>query len=53
MIEAGEGHKFKPIQDRMDPQARSIWFSMIPSVADGTVSAREAWEKVMEANPFP
>jgi raffinose/stachyose/melibiose transport system substrate-binding protein len=41
-----------PIQDAMHPQARSLWFSLIPAVAGGSLDARAMWDQVMELDPF-
>lgn len=41
-----------PMQDAMNPQARSVWFNLIPAVAAGTLSARDMWAQVMQQNPF-
>lgn len=52
LISSGAGNMLKPIQDRMDPAARQVWFSRIPAIADGSLSAREAWADVLAAGPF-
>ena len=48
LTRSGE-HQFKPIQDRMDPQARKVWFSKLPRIADGSLTAEEAWAEIFAA----
>ena len=47
-----EGAMYGPIQDKMNLDARNLWFSEIPAVADGSVEARELWARVMAMSPF-
>ncbi len=49
MLERSGECQYKPIQDRMDPQARQVWFSSIPRIADGSLSAEEAWAQIFSA----
>lgn len=49
---SGAGAMCGPIQDKMNIDARSLWFSEIPSVADGSVSPEEMWARVMAMDPF-
>lgn len=41
-----------PFQDVMDQEARNVWFSAIPGMADGTVDPAQLWAQVMELDPF-
>ncbi len=42
-----------PMQDAMDPAARSLWFTSIAGIAEGTVDPTEMWRQVMALDPFP
>lgn len=52
MLNAGMNTMYPPMQDSMDPEARSHWFAQIPGIADGTVTAEDLWAGVMELKPF-
>lgn len=52
MLNAGLKTMYGPVQDSMDPEARSYWFSQIPGIADGTVNAADAWKAIMALAPF-
>ena len=52
MLNAGVKTMYGPVQDSMDPEARSYWFSQISGIADGTVDPAKAWEGVMALKPF-
>jgi len=41
-----------PIQDSMTAEARSLWFSKVPALVDGTADPTEVWTEVMALNPF-
>lgn len=41
-----------PFQDVMDPEARNVWFSAIPGIADGSVDPEATWTEVMALDPF-
>ena len=41
-----------PFQDVMDPEARSVWFSAVPDMAEGTADPAAVWAQVMEKDPF-
>lgn len=46
-------YMLSPFQDAMTKEAREAWLlGCISSVADGTMSPEECWEKVMELKPF-
>jgi len=43
----------RPLQDAMNQQARETWLlECIPAVAEGSMTAEECWQRVMELNPF-
>ena len=43
----------QPLQDAMNQQAREAWLlEYVPAVADGSMSAEECWQKLMQLNPF-
>ena len=43
----------QPLQDAMNQRARETWLlECVPAVAEGSMSAEECWQKVMELNPF-
>ena len=43
----------QPLQDAMNQRARETWLlECIPAVADGSMTAEECWQKVMNLNPF-
>jgi len=52
MLNAGLTTMYGPLQDAMDPEARSYWFSQIPGIADGTADPADVWKGVMELAPF-
>ena len=41
-----------PIQDAMNPEARSAWFARVPALVDGSADPASVWESVMALNPF-
>ncbi len=41
-----------PIQDAMNPEARSAWFAKVPALVDGSADAISVWCDVMALNPF-
>ncbi len=41
-----------PLQDAMDPAARSAWFAAVPGIADGTVDPVKMWQEVFAMDPF-
>jgi raffinose/stachyose/melibiose transport system substrate-binding protein len=41
-----------PIQDEMTAEARSLWFSKVPALVDGTADPTEVWTEVMALSPF-
>ena len=43
----------QPLQDAMNQRARETWLlECVPSVAEGSMTAEECWQRVMELNPF-
>ena len=43
----------QPLQDAMNQRVRETWLlECVPAVADGSMTAEECWQKVMELNPF-
>ena len=46
-------HMSQPLQDAMNQRARETWLlECVPAVAEGSMTAEECWQKVMELNPF-
>lgn len=41
-----------PFQDEMTAEARSLWFSKVPAIVDGTADPAAVWAEVMALNPF-
>ncbi len=41
-----------PLEDAMDPEARSVWFSSIPDIAEGTLDPAQMWQEVLAMEPF-
>ncbi len=42
-----------PLQDAMNREAREVWLlECIPAVAEGSMTAEECWERVMQMSPF-
>lgn len=41
-----------PIQDEMNPEARSAWFAKAPALVDGTADPASVWTEVMALKPF-
>ena len=41
-----------PFQDEMNPEARSVWFSRVPGLVDGTADPAQVWAEVMALKPF-
>ena len=41
-----------PFQDEMTAEARSLWFSKVPAIVDGTADPEAVWTEVMALNPF-
>jgi raffinose/stachyose/melibiose transport system substrate-binding protein len=41
-----------PFQDEMTAEARSLWFSKVPAIVDGTADPEAVWAEVMALNPF-
>ncbi|MBQ7138589.1 MAG: extracellular solute-binding protein [Clostridia bacterium] len=47
------GSMRKPLQDDMNRDAREAWLlSCVPEVAEGTMTAEECWQQVMELHAF-
>ena len=43
----------QPLQDAMNQRVRETWLlECVPAVAEGSMTAEECWQKVMELNPF-
>lgn len=42
----------KPFQDDMAQDARSLWFSCIPAIAQGRMTPESMWRDVMALEPF-
>ncbi len=49
---ANEDKMLLPIQDAMNPEARSAWFAGVPALVDGTADPASVWSSVMALNPF-
>lgn len=49
---ASHPERLSPVQDAMSPEARTLWFRLIPSLADGRVTPEELWRQVMALRPF-
>lgn len=43
----------EPFQDRMDRDARRLWFGAIPAIAEGRADPETVWAQVMALEPFP
>jgi len=41
-----------PFQDAMTAESRSLWFSKVPAIVDGTADPEAVWTEVMALNPF-
>jgi hypothetical protein len=41
-----------PFQDSMTPESRTLWFSKVPALVDGTADPEAVWTEVMALNPF-
>ena len=41
-----------PFQDSMTPESRTLWFSKVPALVDGTANPTDVWTEVMALNPF-
>ena len=41
-----------PFQDEMNGDARTLWLSAIPAIAEGTLDPEKLWERVMALKPF-
>ena len=44
--------RLSPVQDALSPEARTLWFRLIPSLADGRITPEELWRQVFALHPF-
>ena len=49
---ASHPERLSPVQDAMSPEARTLWFRLIPSLADGRITPEELWRQVFALHPF-